>query len=128
VKMEITFTNEGILAIAIIFGIFIFVYLIVREIRLMKTNSRKIELELEREKLSILRQDGKFSGHSMVRLNDDQIGSLRDIDELNATLEQGIFVKQKLVEGRIRKLEGMIKTEKLDRMLDKIHEEEKKIA
>jgi len=126
--MEITFTNEGILAIAIIFGIFIFVYLIVREIRLMKTNSRKIELELEREKLSILRQDGKFSGHSMVRLNDDQIGSLRDIDELNATLEQGIFVKQKLVEGRIRKLEGMIKTEKLDRMLDKIHEEEKKIA
>lgn len=126
--MEITFTNEGILAIAIIFGIFIFVYLIVREIRLMKTNSRKIELELEREKLSILRQDGKFSGHSVVRLNDDQIGSLRDIDELNSTLEQGIFVKQKLVEGRIRKLEGMIKTEKLDRMLDKIHEEEKKIA
>ncbi len=126
--MEITFTNEGILAIAIIFGIFIFVYLIVREIRLMKTNSRKIELELEREKLSILRQDGKFSGHSMVRLNDDQIGSLREIDELNSTLEQGIFVKQKLVEGRIRKLEGMIKTEKLDRMLDKIHEEEKKIA
>ena len=126
--MEITFTNDGLIGIAIIFGIIVFIFLIVREIRLMKTNNRKLELELERDKLSILKQDTGSQGPSMLRLGDDQLKSLRDVDDMNAYLDQGIFVKQKLVEGRIRKLEGMIKSEKLDRMLAKIQEEEKKIV
>jgi hypothetical protein len=126
--VEITFTNDGLIGIAVFLCIIVFIYLIVREIRLMKTNNRRLELELERDKLSILRQDGGSSGPSMVRLGDEQLKSLREIDDLNATLDQGIFVKQKLVEGRIRKLEGMVKSEKLDRMLDKIREEEKKIV
>ena len=126
--MEITFTNDGLIGIAIIFGIIAFVYLIVREIRLVKTNNRKLELELEKEKLSVLKQDTPAQGPSMIRLDDDQIKSLRDLDDLNAALDQGIFVKQKIVEGRIHKLEGMVRSEKLDRMLAKIQEEEKKIV
>ena len=126
--MEITFTNDGLIGIAVIFCIFIFIYLIVREIRLMKTNNRKLELELERDKLNILKQDTGSQGPSLLKIGDDQLKSLRDIDDMNATLDQGIFVKQKLVEGRIRKLEGMVKSEKLDRMLAKIQEEEKKIV
>jgi hypothetical protein len=126
--VEVTFTNDGLIGIAILFGVIVFIYLIFREIRLMKTNNRKLELELERDKLSVLKQDGGVYGPSMVRLADDQLKSLREIDDQNSILEQGIFVKQKLVEGRIRKLEGMVKSEKLDRMLDKIHDEEKKIV
>jgi len=126
--VEITFTSDGLIGIAIIFGIIAFVYLIVREIRLVKTNNRKLELELEREKLSVLKQDTSSSGPSMIRLDDDQIRSLRDLDDLNITLDQGIFVKQKMVEGRLHKLEGMVKSEKLDRMLAKIQEEEKKLV
>lgn len=126
--MEITFTSDGLIGIAIIFGIIAFVYLIVREIRLVKTNNRKLELELEREKLSVLKQDTSSPGPSMIRLDDDQIRSLRDLDDLNITLDQGIFVKQKMVEGRLHKLEGMVKSEKLDRMLAKIQEEEKKLV
>lgn len=126
--MEVTFTQDGLIGIAIIFGIIVFIYLIVREIRLMKTNNRKLELELEREKLSILSQDSGVKGPSMLRLNDDQLGSLRDIEDINASLDKGLFVKQRVVEGRIQKLESMVKSEKLDRMLAKIQEEEKKIV
>ncbi|MFH0967705.1 MAG: hypothetical protein V1862_08500 [Methanobacteriota archaeon] len=126
--MEITFTNDGLIGIAIIFGIAAFMYLIVREIRLMKTNNRKLELELEREKLSILSQETGGKGPSMLRLQDDQLDSLRNIEDINVTLDKSLFVKQKLVEGRIQKLEGMVKSEKLDRMLAKIQEEEKKIV
>lgn len=126
--MEVTFTQDGLIGIAIIFGIIVVIYLIVREIRLMKTNNRKLELELEREKLSILSQDSGVKGPSLLRLNDDQLGSLRDIEDINVSLDKGLFVKQRIVEGRIQKLESMVKSEKLDRMLAKIQDEEKKIV
>ncbi len=125
--MEVTFTNDGLIGIAVLFGVIVFIFLIVREIRLMKTNNRKLELELEREKLSILKQDTSTKGPSMLRLGEDKIVSMRDLEDVNVNLESDIFVKQKLVEGRIKKLENMIKAEKLDRMLTKIQEEEKKI-
>ena len=126
--MEISFTNDGLIGIAIIFGVVVFVYLIVREIRLMRTNNRKLELELEREKLSLLKQDTSAQGPSMLRLGEEQLLSMRNLEDINGTLESDIFVKQRLVEGRIKKLENMIKAEKLDRMLTKIQEEEKKIV
>jgi len=125
--VEVTFTNDGLIGIAVLFGVIVFIFLIVREIRLMKTNNRKLELELEREKLSILKQDTSTKGPSMLRLGEDKIVSMRDLEDVNVNLESDIFVKQKLVEGRIKKLENMIKAEKLDRMLTKIQEEEKKI-
>jgi hypothetical protein len=126
--VEVTFTNDGLIGIAIVFGVIVFLYLIVREIRLMRTNNRKLELELERDKLSILKQDTGAQGPSMLRLGEEQLSSMRSLEDINETLESDIFVKQKLVEGRIKKLENMIKTEKLDRMLTKIQEEEKKIV
>ncbi|MDD1730053.1 MAG: hypothetical protein LUQ50_13410 [Methanospirillum sp.] len=125
--MDITFTNDGLIGIAIIFGVVVFIFLIVREIRLMRTNNRKLELELEREKLSILKQDTSSQGPSMLRLGEDKLTSMRELEDINVSLESDIFVKQKLVEGRIKKLESMIKAEKLDRMLTKIKDEEKKI-
>ena len=126
--MEITFTNDGLIGIAIVFGVIVFMYLIVREIRLMRTNNRKLELELEREKLSVLRPNTETKGPSLIQLTDEQLDSLREIDDINGTLNKSLFVKQKLVHGRIQKLENLVKTEKLDRMLTKIQEEEKKIV
>jgi len=126
--MEITFTNDGLIGIAIVFGVIVCLYLIVREIRLMRTNNRKLELELEREKLSVLRPNTETKGPSLIQLTDEQLDSLREIDDINGTLNKSLFVKQKLVHGRIQKLENLVKTEKLDRMLTKIQEEEKKIV
>jgi len=111
--VEVTFTNDGLIGIAIIFGVIVFIFLIIREIRLMRTNSRKLELELEREKLSILKQDTSTKGPSMLRLGEEKISSMRDLEDVNINLESDIFVKQKLVEGRIKKLENMIKSENL---------------
>lgn len=125
--MEITFTNDGLIGIAIIFGVIVFIFLIVREVRLMRTNNRKLEIELEREKLSVLKQDTVSHVPSLLRLDEHQATSIRTLEDMNATLDKDIFVKQKVVEGRIQKLENMIKSEKLDRMLAKIQEEEKKI-
>jgi len=126
--VEVTFTNDGLIGIAILFGVIIVIFLIVHEIRLMRTNNRKLELELEREKLSILKQDTSTKGPSMLRLGEEKISLMRDLEDINVALESDIFVKQKTVEGRIKKLENMIKSEKLDRMLAKIQEEEKKIV
>lgn len=126
--MEITFTNDGLIGIAIVFGVIVFMYLIVREIRLMRTNNRKLELELEREKFCVLKQDTGTKEPSLIQLTDEQLDSLREIDDINGTLDKSLFVKQKLVHGRIQKLENLVKTEKLDRMLTKIQEEEKKIV
>jgi hypothetical protein len=103
------------------------IYLIIREIRLMRTNTRKLELELERDKLQILKQDTAASVQPALRLTTDQISALKEIEESNIALETEIFMKQKTIEGRLKRLENYVKREKLDLMLDRIDSEEKKI-
>lgn len=102
--MEVSFTNDGLIGIAIVFGVIVFMYLIVREIRLMRTNNRKLELELEREKLSVLRQDTGTKGPSLIQLTDGQLDSLRDFDDINGTLDKSLFVKQNWFTGGFRGL------------------------
>ncbi len=126
--MEITFTQDGLIGVAILFGVLLILLLMVREIRLMKTNSRKLEIELEREKLSVLKSEQGSMRDPSLRLSPDQLGALSEIEETNAKVESDIFMKQKMVEGRIRRLENTVKREKLDLMIEKIAEEEKKLV
>jgi len=93
----------------------------------MKTNTRRLELELERDKLQILRQDTTARVQPALRLTSEQIASLKEIEESNIALETDIFMKQKTIEGRLKRLENYVKREKLDLMLDRIESEEKKI-
>ncbi|HOW05088.1 hypothetical protein [Methanospirillum hungatei] len=125
--MEISFSQDGLLGIAVLLVIVIMIYLIIREIRLMRTNTRKLELELERDKLQILKQDTAASVQPALRLTTDQISALKEIEESNIALETEIFMKQKTIEGRLKRLENYVKREKLDLMLDRIDSEEKKI-
>lgn len=125
--MEISFSQDGLLGIAVLLVIVIMIYLIMREIRLMRTNTRKLELELERDKLQILKQDTAASVQPALRLTSDQISALKDIEESNIALETDIFMKQKTIEGRLKRLENYVKREKLDLMIDRIESEEKKI-
>lgn len=125
--MEISFSQDGLLGIAVLLVIVMMIYLIMREIRLMRTNTRKLELELERDKLQILKQDTAASVQPALRLTSDQISSLKEIEESNIALETDIFMKQKTIEGRLKRLENYVKREKLDLMLDRIDSEEKKI-
>ncbi|NLV28248.1 MAG: hypothetical protein GXY48_14005 [Methanomicrobiales archaeon] len=125
--MEISFTQEGLIGISVLLVILIMIYLVIREIRLMKTNTRKLELELERDKLQIIKQDVAPTVQPSLRLSTDQITSLKEIEESNLELETDIFMKQKTIEGRLKRLENYVKREKLDLMIDRIESEEKKI-
>ena len=125
--MEITFTQDGLFGVAILLAIIVVIFLVVREFRLMRTNTRKLELELEREKLNILKQDTHSTIEPSLRLSTEQISSLRGIEESNLSLETDLVMKQKEVEGRLKRLENSVKREKLDLMLDKIQQEEQKI-
>jgi len=125
--LEISFTQEGLIGISVLLVILIMIYLVIREIRLMKTNTRKLELELERDKLQIIKQDVAPTVQPSLRLSTDQITSLKEIEESNLELETDIFMKQKTIEGRLKRLENYVKREKLDLMIDRIESEEKKI-
>jgi len=125
--VEISFSQDGLIGIAILLVIVVMIYLMIREIRMMRTNTRKLELELERDKLQILKQDNAASVQPALRLTTDQISALKEIEESNITLETDIFMKQKTIEGRLKRLENYVKREKLDLMLDRIDSEEKKI-
>ncbi|MDD1724227.1 MAG: hypothetical protein LUQ07_03760 [Methanospirillum sp.] len=125
--MEITFSQDGLIGICVLLVIVVIMYLIVREIRLMRTNTRKLELELERDKLNVLKQDTAASIQPSLRLSADQISSLKEIEDSNVNLETEIFMKQKTIDGRLRRLENYIKREKLDLMIDRIESEEKKL-
>lgn len=125
--MEISFTQDGLIGIAVLLVIVLMIYLMIREIRLMKTNTRRLELELERDKLQVLKQDAAASVQPSLRLSADQISSLKEIEDSNIALETDIFMKQKTIEGRLKRLENYVKREKLDLMIDRIESEEKKI-
>lgn len=125
--MEVSFTQDGLIGMVILLAIIIVILFMIREIRLMKTNSRRLELELERDKLSILKQDTATSVQPSLRLSSEQLSALKEIEDSNIALETDIFMKQKTIDGRLQRLENYVKREKLDLMLDRIDAEEKKI-
>ncbi|MBU6998096.1 MAG: hypothetical protein HXS41_04520 [Theionarchaea archaeon] len=125
--MDLVLTNEELITVAVVFVALIFVYLIIREFRLMRTDARKMEIELDREKLKLLQQDVLSKGYPFTRMTSEQLDHLKEIDEQNFVLETDIFAREKAVESRLKRLENYVKLEKLDRLLERIKKEEKKI-
>jgi hypothetical protein len=125
--MDLVLTNEELITVGVIFIALIFVYIILREIRLMKTDARKMEIELDREKLKLLQQDVLSRGYPFTRMTSEQLNNLKEIDEQNFVLETDIFAQEKSVESRLKRLENYVKLEKLDRLLERIQKEEKKL-
>ncbi|MFA4859650.1 hypothetical protein [Methanoregula sp.] len=119
-------TDTVIIAALAILGVFI-LYLMLREVRLMKTINRKVELDLERDKLKLLQQHAEAKNFPFTRLSPEQTAEIRSVEDENTGLETGIFAKEKLIETRLSRLENYVKTRKLDNMMGKISEEEKKV-
>ena len=111
----------------IILGIFIIIiiYLIVREVRLMKTS--KHTAQLEQDKLKILQMDAATKAYPFTRLTPEQVAEIRDVEDENITLETNIFAREKLIEKRLDRLENYVKLRKLDTMAGKLQTEEKKV-
>lgn len=123
---EAIITDNTIMGFLIILGMLI-MYLIIREIRIMKTSNRKIELELEKDKLDLLRQHEAQKGFPFTRLSAEQTAAIRTIEEENESLETSIFSKQKLLDVRLARLENMVKDKKLDSLLAGAEAQERKV-
>jgi hypothetical protein len=114
-----------IVGLAII-GVFI-LYLMLREVRIMKTSNRKIELELEKDKLKLLQQHAESKAFPFTRLSPEQTADIWSVEDENTNLETSIFAKEKLIGTRLSRLENFVKVRKLDNLIGKIQEEEKKV-
>ena len=105
--------------------IIIFIWLIVREFRLMKAS--KYSVQLEQDKLKIIQMDAATKAYPFTRLSPEQTTEIREVEDENITLETNIFAREKLVEKRLDRLENYVKVRKLDTMIGKIQTEEKKV-
>ena len=105
--------------------IIIFIWLIVREFRLMKAS--KYSVQLEQDKLKIIQMDAATMAYPFTRLSPEQVAEIRDVEDENITLETNIFAREKLIEKRLDRLENYVKVRKLDTMMGKIETEEKKV-
>ena len=119
--------TETVLIVALaILGLFI-LFLIIREMRIMKTANRTIELELEKDKLRLLQQHGELKSFPFTRLSLEQTAEIRGVEDENTLLETSIFAKEKLIETRLSRLENFVKVRKLDNLMGKIQHEEIKV-
>ena len=119
--------TETVLIVALaILGLFI-LFLIIREMRIMKTANRTIELELEKDKLRLLQQHGELKSFPFTRLSLEQTAEIRGVEDENTLLETSIFAKEKLIETRLSRLENFVQVRKLDNLMGKIQHEEIKV-
>jgi hypothetical protein len=119
-------TEPVLIAGLAIIGVFI-LFLMLREVRIMKTANRKIELELEKDKLKLLQQHAESKAFPFTRLSPEQTADIRSVEDENTNLETSIFSKEKLIETQLSRLENFVKVRKLDNLMGKIQEEEKKV-
>lgn len=125
--MDLVLTREELITVGLSIVILFFIYLVIREFRLMRTDARKMQVELDREKLKVLQQDMLSKGYPFTRLSQEQLTSLKEIDEENFMLETDIYAREKAVESRLKRLENYVKLGKLEKLLERIQKEEKKI-
>ncbi|HVP96496.1 hypothetical protein [Methanoregula sp.] len=114
------------LGIFIILGLFV-LYLIIREIRLMKTTNRTIELDLEREKLKLLQQHEAEKLLPFTRFSPEQTAAIKQVEDENTALSTDNVAKENLLEKRLTRLESIVKGKKLDVLLTNVTEQEKKV-
>jgi len=123
---ELIITDMTVTGFFVVLGMVI-VYLIIREIRIMKTSNRAIELDLEKDKLKLLQQHEAKKGFPFTRLSAEQTAEIRAVEEENGALETTIYAKEKLLETRLARLENYVKVKKLDNLLANAGEQEKKV-
>ena len=125
--MELSLTDSQVF-LGVLFVIIMFIFfLVVRELRLMQTGTRKMELELERQKIDLIKQDLQPRNHPFSRLSPEQFNPIKEVENENQVLETDIYAKEKLIESRLRRLELFVQKGKLAKMMGKIEGEEKKV-
>lgn len=124
---DIWVTVNNSLPILFLIAGLIIVYFIIREIRLMYTKTRMAQVELEKEKLEVIKADIEKTANPFFRVSPAKIEELKSLDDENSLLETDIFAQQSAVEKRIQRLESRVKLSKLDHLIEKIKKEEDRL-
>ncbi len=112
--------------ILVLIGLII-LYYIIKEMHDAKVTPRLAEIELEKEKLQLMKLDYAHRGQPFFRVPPEKLEEINIIEQENQRLEADIFAKQSAVDQRIQRLENSVKSTKLDHMVEKIKDEERKI-
>jgi flagellar biosynthesis/type III secretory pathway M-ring protein FliF/YscJ len=120
--------NDIIIYFLLFIAVMVIIYFIVREFRIMQTSNRQMELELEREKLERIQKEISMKVAPFTKLSAEQVGGLRVVEEDINKLDTDIYAKEKEVEARLKRLENRVQKGKLDKMLNKISVEERKMG
>ena len=118
---------QSILWVILLFIGLIILYYIIKEIHDAKVTPRLAEIELEKEKLELMKLDYAHRGEPFFRVPPEKQEEINKLDQDNIKLETDIFAKQNAVDRRIQRLENSVKSTKLDHMVEKIKDEESKI-
>jgi hypothetical protein len=119
---------ESVFWVILLVIILVIVYYIIKEIRIWKNTPRLAEIDLEREKISLMKEEMAQRGTPFFRVSPEQMTEIRSLDEENTALATDIFAKHSAVDKRIERLENKVKINKLDQMVEKIKDEEKKLG
>jgi flagellar biosynthesis/type III secretory pathway M-ring protein FliF/YscJ len=118
---------ESVFWIIILVIILVILYYIIKEIRLMTNTKRLAEIDLEKEKLNLMKAEMAQRGTPFFRVAPEKLDEIRKLEEDNIGLETDIFAKHSVVDKRITRLENQVKLTKLDQMISRIKDEEKKL-
>jgi flagellar biosynthesis/type III secretory pathway M-ring protein FliF/YscJ len=119
---------ETVFWIIILVIILVIIYYIIREIRQWSVTPKLAQIDLEKEKLNLMKLEMAQRGTPFFRVSPEKLGEIKDLADENIVLETDIFAQHSAVDKRIERLENKVKLTKLDRMVEKIKDEEKKIG
>ncbi len=119
-------SQDWMIPFVIISATIIIIIILLFAWRKMTTGTKRLELELEKEKVGLLKRDLEIKGHPVTKLTPEQSHQIRTVEDENQILEVELYAKHRIVESRIKRLEYYVEISKLERMLIKLDNEEKK--
>jgi len=127
--MDLTAPPDWFVIAIVLLIALLLILIVVWAIRKGHGNVRKMEIEVEKQKLDLLAKDldTRAKEHPFTKLSTEQIQSIRTLEDDNEVLELNNYHKEKIVEARLRKLENLVREAKLERMILKLDLEEKKV-
>ena len=127
--MDLTALPDWVIIAVLLLFALVLILIVVWAIRRSHGSVRKMEIEVEKQKLDLLAKDldTRAKEHPFTKLSTDQIQSIRTLEDENELIELNNYHKEKIVEARLRKLENLIRESKLARMILKLDLEEKKV-
>jgi len=122
-------TVNQALFVAFVIVVLLIIYYIIREVRLMKTSNKALELELDKQKLRLIEEDIKNRKNDLglIMLTPDQFKDIKGVYQDVASLERDTFAMEKLADSRTDRLDFGVKLKKLRNTLWGISKNEEKI-